>query len=160
MNVRNSLVVSALFTMSGCTTIEQVVIETEASYVQINVADKSTTVRLEPGARSEALPARPGSGSVHGNSAVRLGLGPSHEKPAQSVDVLEYEPQVRAEDLWELQQQLDAQKAKVQLYGAASLVAARAPKKSIASKVPAILWFLLPLLPAGIFVSSQTGKSS
>ena len=71
MNVRNSLVVSALFTISGCTTIEQVVIETEASYVQINVADKSTT--------------------------VRLGLGPSHEKPAQSVDVLEYEPQVRAE---------------------------------------------------------------
>lgn len=134
MNVCKPLVVAALFTMSGCTTIEQVVIETEATYVQIDAADKSTAVRLESG------------------------LG--HEKPAQSVDILEYEPQVTKEDLWELQQQLDAQKAKTQLYGAASLAAARAPKKSIASKVPAILWFLLPLLPAGVFVSSQTGKSS
>ena len=91
---------------------------------------------------------------------MRLGLGPGHEKSAQSVDILEYEPQVREEDLWELQQQLDAQKAKAQLYGAASLAAARAPKKSIASKVPTILFFLLTFLPAGIFVSSQTGKSS
>ena len=160
MNVCKPLVVSALFTMSGCTTIEQVVIETEATYVQINATEKSAAVWLEPGARSEAVPVRSGPGSVHGNSAVRLGLGPGHEKSVQSVDILEYEPQVREEDLWKLQQQIDAQKAKAQLYGAASLVAARAPKKSIASKVPAILWFLLPLLPAGIFVSSQTGKSS
>ena len=158
MNVCKPLVVSALFTMSGCTTIEQVVIETEATYVQINATEKSAAVWLEPGARSEAVPVRSGPGSVHGNSAVRLGLGPGHEKSAQSVDILEYGPQVREENLWKLQQ-LDAQKAKAQLYGAASLVAARAPKKSIASKVPAILWFLLPLLPAGIFVSSQTGRS-
>ena len=116
MNVRKLLVVAALFTTSGCTTIEQVVIETEATYVQINAADKSAAVRLEPRARSETVPARSGSGSVHGNSV-------------QSVDILEYEPQVREEDLRELQQQLDAQKAKAQLYGAASLAAARAPKK-------------------------------
>lgn len=134
MNACKPLVFAALFTASGCTTIEQVVIETEATYVQINAADKSTAVRLEP--------------------------GPGHEKSAQSVYILENEPQVREEDLWELQQQLDAQKAKAQLYGAASLATVRAPKKSIASKLPAILWFLLPLLPAGIFVSSQTGKSS
>lgn len=134
MNVYKPLVVAALFTTSGCTTIEQVVIETKATYVQIDAADKSTVVRLEP--------------------------GPGHEKSAQSVDILEYEPQVREEDLWELQQQLDAQKAKAQLYGAASLAAARAPKKSIVSKVPTILFFLLTFLPAGIFFSSQTGKSS
>lgn len=133
MNVCKPLVVAALFTTSGCTTIEQVVIETEATYVQINAADKSTTVRLEP--------------------------GPGHEKSAQSFDILEYEPQVREEDLWELQEQIDAQKAKAQLYGTASLAAMGAPKKSIASKVPVLLGFLLPFLPIGIFVSRQTGKS-
>ena len=159
MNVCKPLVVAALFITSGCTTIEQVVIETEATYVQINAADKSTTVRLEPGPRSKVMPVRSGPSSAHGNSAAQLGSGPGHEKWAQSVDILEYEPRVREEDLWELQQQLDAQKAKARVYGAASLAAARAPKKSIASKVPAILWFLLPLLPAGIFVSSQTEKS-
>ena len=133
MNVCKPLVVAALFTTSGCTTIEQVVIDTEAAYVQINAADKSTTVRLGP--------------------------GPGHRKSAQSVDILEYEPQVSAEDLSELQQQLDAQKAKAQLYGTASLAAMSAPKKSIASKVPVILGFLLPFLPMGFFVSRQMGKS-
>ena len=128
MNVCKPLVVAALFITSGCTTIEKVVIETEATYVQIN-------------------------------AAARQGYGPGHEKSAQSVGIMENEPQVREEDLWELQQQLDAQKAKAQLYGAASLAAAHAPKKSIASKVPVLLWFLLPLLPAGLFVSSQTEKS-
>lgn len=134
MNVCKLLVVTALFTTSGCTTIEQVVIETESTYVQIDAAEKSTVVRMEP--------------------------GPGHVEPAQSVDILEYEPQVTKEDLRELRQQLDAQKAKAQLYEAASLATARAPKKSIASKVPPILWLLLPLIPAGIFVPSQTGKSS
>ena len=110
MNVCKPLVVAALFITSGCTTIEQVVIETEATYVQLN-------------------------------AAARLGSGSGHEKSAQSVGIMEYEPQVREEDLWELQQQLDAQKAKAQLYGAASLAAAHAPKKSIASKVPVLLWF-------------------
>lgn len=133
MNVCKPLVVAALFTTSGCTTIEQVVIETEATYVQINAADKSTTVRLGP--------------------------GPGHEKSAQAVDILEYEPLASAEDLSELQQQLNAQKAKAQLYGTASLAAMGAPKKSIASKVPVILGFLLPFLPIGIFVSRQTGRS-
>lgn len=73
MNVCKPLIIAALFTMSGCTTIEQVVIETEATYVRIDAADKSTAVRLEP--------------------------GPGHEKSAQSVYILEYEPQVTGRDL-------------------------------------------------------------